>query len=136
LSGPCGGLFARGGLDPYVRDRRRRRTTSIYTTGTRCHTPTPDNCHRFNVDATGFAWLVINQNNTRGRFQGTATVTVDGTTATNVFTVEAIDGDRLNPGSRRPLRPKGLRAGADPSTATPIYQASGSIGKGNAVMIK
>ena len=36
---------------------------------------------------------VIDQtNNSRARFQGLATVTVDGTTSTNPFTVEGVDG--------------------------------------------
>ncbi|MBM0229446.1 hypothetical protein [Micromonospora sp. ATA51] len=50
------------------------------------------------VSATRFTWMVTDQtNNSRSRFQGKASVTVDGATTGNPFTVEGIDGDRLTP---------------------------------------
>jgi hypothetical protein len=67
-----------------------------YTTGTRCGKPDATNCHTVHLDATSFQWQVIDgQGNSRGRFQGTATLVVDGVTTTNPFTVDATDGDRL-----------------------------------------
>jgi hypothetical protein len=108
-----------------------------YSTGTQCATPHPTNCHQLSLDATSFAWLGIDgTNNSHGRFQGTATVTVDGVTTTNTFTVDGVDGDRLTPASDDHITVKIYAPGADPTTAAPLYQASGSIGKGNAIRIR
>src|SRR5262249_47427300 len=108
-----------------------------YNTGTQCRTPHPQNCHTFTVTATSFDWLIIDQtNSSRGRFQGTATVTADGVTTTNPFTMEGIDGDRLPPPHNHRLPLKIYAPGANPATATPLYQISGTLTKGNAVKIQ
>ncbi len=108
-----------------------------YLTGTNCGKPNAQNCHSLTLNATSFAWLVLDQtNNSRGSFQGTATVTVDGVTTSNPFTVEGIDGDRLSPSTNDHLLVRVFAPGADPSTATPIYQASGYIAKGNSIKVQ
>ncbi len=92
----------------------------------------------FSFDATGFDWTAIGgTNNSQGWFQGTATVTVDGVTTTNPFYVAATDGDRLTPAADDFLTLKVYAPGADPSTTSPIYQASGSTvyNSGNGVKI-
>ncbi|WP_148089016.1 hypothetical protein [Saccharothrix texasensis] len=64
-----------------------------YATGVRCSTPNPVNCHRLTVTANSFDWLVIDQDNdSRATFKSVASVTVDGSTITNVFTVEPVRG--------------------------------------------
>ncbi|WP_203915246.1 beta strand repeat-containing protein [Rhizocola hellebori] len=93
--------------------------------------------HSLSLSATGFAWLIIDQtNNSRGRFQGTATLIVDGVSTTNPFTVEGIDGDRLPGNVDDHVTVKVFAPGANPATAAALYQASGSITKGNAVRIR
>ena len=107
-----------------------------YQTGTHCNHQNATNCHSFVLNAISFSWLIIDQtNNSRGRFQGMATLIVDGVSTTNPFTVEGIDGDRLTPTTDDHLILKVYTPGANPSTATPIYQASGSLQKGNSVKI-
>jgi hypothetical protein len=64
-----------------------------------------------------------------------ATVTVDGTTTTNPFTVTGIDGSRLTPAANNSLILKVFAPGTNPSTATPIYQASGMMSGNNSVRI-
>jgi len=94
--------------------------------------------HSFSLNATSFDWVTIGgTNNSQGWFQGTATVTVDGVTTTNPFYVAAVDGDRTNPTTNDFLTLKVYAPGADPTTALPIYQASGSIvlNSGNGVKI-
>jgi hypothetical protein len=45
-----------------------------------------------------FAWLIVNgRNNSLEQSQGSATITVDGLTTTNPFTVSCADGDTLTP---------------------------------------
>ena len=84
-----------------------------------------------------FEWLIIDStNNSHGRFQGTATVTVDGVTTTNPFVVDATDGDRLTPTTDDHITITIYAPGADPATTSPLYKASGSITKGNAVRIR
>lgn len=108
-----------------------------YTTGVHCQTPHPVNCHTFTLDATSFAWLLIDQtNNSRGRFQGLATITIDGTASTNPFTMQAIDGNRLNPATPDQATLKIFNSGADPATGTPIYQVTGALPTSNSVKIQ
>lgn len=123
--------YRNGSLDPH------NDFHFTYSTGTHCTTPNPVNCHQLTLDATGFQWLVIDgTNNSHGRFQGTATVTVDGITTTNPFTVDGTDGDRLTPTTDDHITVKIYAPGADPTTAAPLYQASGTIRKGNAVRVR
>jgi len=122
--------YTNGALDP------RNDFMFTYSTGIQCNSSHPQNCHTLNLTATGFDWMVIDQSDSRGRFHGVATVTVDGVTTSNPFTVEGIDGDRLSPSTSDRLILKVYPPGADPTTATPAYQASGSMPKGNAVQVR
>ncbi len=123
--------YTNGVLDPH------NDLVLTYQTGSQCNSPHPNNCHSFTVSATGFNWMIIDQtNNSRGRFQGTASVTVDGVTTTNPFTVEGIDGDRLTPATDDHFTFKVYAPGADAATATPIYQVSGATAKGHSVKIR
>lgn len=123
--------FKNGALDP------KNDFHFSYSTGTNCGKSSAQNCHSFALDATAIAWLVINGiNNSTGQFQGTATGVVDGITSTNPFTITGLDGDKLTPATNDTLILKVYAPGANPAVASPIYQASGSIGKGNGVVIK
>jgi hypothetical protein len=108
-----------------------------YNTGSQCNSPHPNNCHSFEVNATNFDWQIIDQtNNSRGRFQGTATVQADGVVTTNPFTVEAIDGNRLAPEDQDHFVLKIYEPGASPSVGAPMYQVSGYLPKSGAVTIR
>jgi hypothetical protein len=108
-----------------------------YRTGTGCGTPNAQGCHAFSVNAESFTWLVVDgAGNSRAGFAGTATVTVDGVTTAHPFTVEAIDGDRLTPGTNDTLVLTVYPTGSDPLVATPLYRASGSMARGNSVTIR
>lgn len=108
-----------------------------YATGTDCKKPTGTNCHTFSLNATNFDWLIIDStNSSRGRVQGLASVTIDGTTTTNPFTVTGIDGTRLTPADNSSLILQVFATGADPSTSSPIYQASGSMASTSSVKIQ
>lgn len=108
-----------------------------YDTGTQCNTPHASNCHDFTVNANSFDWLVVSGiNNSNGEFQGTATVTVDGTNTINPFTLTGTDGDRLTPSTDDTITLKVYAPGADPNTAIPIYQVSGSMPSQNSVRIQ
>jgi streptogramin lyase len=123
--------YKNGGLDPH------NDFMFTYTTGTNCKKASAQNCHSFSLNTTGFDWLVVNgTNNSQGEFQGTATVTVDGVTTTNPFTVSGIDGSRLPQPTDNSLVVRVYAPGANPATATPIYQASGSMSSNNSVRIQ
>lgn len=108
-----------------------------YTTGTNCKKANAINCHSFILNSTSIAWLALDMaNNSRAIFQGVAAVVADGVTTTNTFTVEAIDGDLLTTSVNDSLVLKVYAPGADPNYATPLYQATGSMPKGNSVVIK
>jgi protocatechuate 3,4-dioxygenase beta subunit len=108
-----------------------------YATGTRCNTPNPTNCHQLTIDALTFDWLVVDEANTsRGRFQGTARLAVDGIVTTSPFSVEVIDGDRLTPTRPDQFRLRIYPVGSNPATASVLYQATGTMDKGNAVRIR
>jgi hypothetical protein len=123
--------YTNGTLDP------RNDFMITYSTGSQCNTPHPQNCHTFTANATTFDWMIIDQtDNSRGRFQGTATVTIDGVSTTNPFIVEGIDGDRLNPATDDHIIIKIYTPGANPATANPIYQVSGTLARGNSVRVR
>jgi hypothetical protein len=120
-----------GALDP------RNDFAFTYRTGTRCGTPNAQGCHTFTVNADSFEWLVVDgPGNSRARFTGTATVTVDGTSTAHPFTVEAIDGARLTPGADDTVVLTVYPTGSDPLVAAPLYRASGSMAKANSVTIR
>jgi hypothetical protein len=103
-----------------------------YETGTKCNKPAQAvNCHSLSLNASSFAWLVVDGSNlSRGVFQGTAAVTVDGTTTTNLFRVTGIDGIRLDPTSDDSFTLAIFAPGAGANT-TPLYQTSQPIARGN-----
>ncbi len=93
--------------------------------------------HTFSLTATNFDWMTTGgTNSSQGWFQGTAQVTVDGVTTTNPFWVTGIDGSRVTPATSNYLLLKVYAPGANPSTATPIYQASGTMASKNSVKIQ
>ncbi len=123
--------YQNGGLDP------RNDFQLAYSTGSRCNSPNADNCHSFSLNATSFGWLVVDQtNDSRGRFQGVASLTVDGVTTANSFTVMATDGDRLTPTNDDNLIVQVFAPGANPGTAQPIYKVSGVVTQGGGVRIR
>jgi hypothetical protein len=123
--------YKNGVLDPHNDFR------FSYDTGTHCNTPSPVNCHTFELNATSFSWLLIDQtNDSRGRFQGSATVIIDGASSTHPFTVEGIDGQRLSPATSDYFVLKIYATGANPATASPIYRVSGYLNKQNAVEVR
>lgn len=108
-----------------------------YSTGTSCGKKTASNCHSFSLNASSFAWLVFDQTkNSRGQFQGTANVTVDGVVTTNIFTLQGVDGDKLTPTLNDSIVLKVYAPGTSPANSAPIYQATGSMPKGNSVTIQ
>jgi hypothetical protein len=108
-----------------------------YNTGIQCNSPHGQNCHSFALSAVSFDWMIIDQtNNSRGRFQGFATVTIDGATTTNPFTVQGIDGDRLTPAASDQFTLKVYAPGSNPATASPLYQVSGTLASGNSVRVR
>jgi hypothetical protein len=111
--------------------------TFSYQTGSKCKSPKAENCHSFSLTATHFDWLIIDQaGNSRGRAQGTATVTIDGITTTNPFTLEVVDGDRMSPAQEDHVLLKVYATDANPTTASSLYQASGYVGKDQSVRIR
>ena len=123
--------YTNGALDP------RNDFMFRYNTGSQCNSPHDQNCHSFTLTATGFDWLIIDQaNDSRGRFQGIATVTIDEVITINPFTVEGTDGDRLTPAGNDHFILKVYAPGADPTTASPVYQVSASFAKGNSVRVR
>lgn len=106
--------------------------TFSYKTGAHCNNPAhATNCHSIALDATTIDWLVIDGNQqSRGIFQGTASVEVDGVTTTNLFRVTAIDGTQLDPMVDDTFTLTIYAPGADANTS-PIYQVSQPIERGN-----
>jgi hypothetical protein len=103
-----------------------------YDTGSGCNGSNPQNCHSLELDATSIAWFFTQgTNNSEGVFQGTATLTVDGVTSTVTFRVTGLDGIRLSPTSLDHFTMYVYAAGDDPNTATPIYQVSDDVDRGN-----
>lgn len=108
-----------------------------YNTGLLCFTPFASNCHRTSVNANAISWLLFDQDNdSRGRFAGTARVVVDGVTTNNPFSVEGIDGQRLTPQVKDSVIIKVYAPGANVNSAEPLYQASGSLQLSNGVRIR
>lgn len=108
-----------------------------YNTGLLCFTPFASNCHRTSVNANAVSWLLFDQDNdSRGRFAGTARVVVDGVTTNNPFSVEGIDGQRLTPQTKDSVVIKVYAPGANVNSAEPLYQASGSLQLSNGVRIR
>jgi len=108
-----------------------------YNTGSQCGKQNATNCHNTSVNATNIAWFVIDQTgNSRARFGGQAAVVVDGTSTTNPFTVEAVDGGALNPVGQDSVILKVYAPGANPASAPALYQVSGSLAQATSVKIR
>ncbi len=107
-----------------------------YDTGTQCNNANKAiNCHTITVDSTSVDWLVINGNNNfQATIQGTASVTVDGTTTTNAFRVVATDGHLLNPGASDTFEILIFSPGASPYSASPLYTFYEPLTSGNVVV--
>jgi hypothetical protein len=107
-----------------------------YSTGAHCSNPNkPTNCHSTTLDATSIAWMVVSgTNNAQATIQGTATLTIDGTTTTNPFRVIATDGSLLTPASVDQFELEIYAPGADPNSAQPIYFLNEPLGNGNVVV--
>jgi hypothetical protein len=109
-----------------------------YSTGTKCNKPAQaQNCHNLSLNATTIAWLTTQgTNNSTGVFQGTATMTVDGTATQVVFRVTGRDGERLNPTATDQFQIQIFPQGANPATDTPLYRVNaGDIARGNVKVI-
>lgn len=104
-----------------------------YETGSKCNKPElAVNCHSFDLNATSIAWLTTQgTNNSTGIFQGTATLKVDGTSQNVAFRLTGVDGALLDSASPDHLVLKVYALGANPDTATPLYQVSQDVERGN-----
>ncbi len=90
-----------------------------------CGTANTPACHTFDLEATSFDWLGIGgTSDSQGTFQGTATLTINGSPQTVLFRVEAVDGNQLTPTESDSFALKIYTQGSDPQTATPLYQVS------------
>ena len=107
-----------------------------YKTGSSCNNPNKaTNCHETTLDDLSITWMVINgTNNSVATIQGTATLTIDGTTTTNPFRVITIDGLLLNPQTTDHFELDIYAPNANPNTAQPIYHLSNPLAKGNVVV--
>lgn len=100
-----------------------------YSTGTCGNKPV--NCTTLAISAPSFAWFVTDaQGNAVSTFQGTATVTINGTATSNPFRVVATDGNKTTPTTTDKVSVKIYSPGANPNTATPIYQINDPISAG------
>ena len=122
--------YANSFLDP------SSRVHFAYSTGSQCNNPSKaTNCHSMTVDSTSIDWLVISgTNNSQATTQGTASVTIDGTTTTNPFRVVATDGNLLAPATSDTFELQIFAAGANPNTASPLYLLSEPLTGGNVVV--
>lgn len=104
-----------------------------YETGTKCNKPAQaTNCHNFDLNATSIAWLTTQgTNNSTGIFQGTANLVVDGVTTNVIFRLTGLDGELVDSTSQDNLTLKVYAEGANPNTATPLYQVSQDVLRGN-----
>jgi hypothetical protein len=99
-----------------------------YSTGHACNSANPDNCHNTSfttstVSPNVINWLAINgANSSVGTFQGQGTLVIDGVTTTNPFKVAALDGNRTTPTTNDDAILYIYSPGANPETATPLYQ--------------
>jgi hypothetical protein len=104
-----------------------------YNTGARCQNPARAvNCHQLSINANTISWLVIDgASQSEGIFQGTASMVVDGMSTTNPFRITAVDGTRLDASSPDHLTLRIYAPGANPDSATPLYQLSQPVVRGN-----
>ncbi len=107
-----------------------------YNTGSNCkNSNKATNCHSTSLDSTSIAWMVVSgTNNSQATIQGTATLTIDGTTTTNPFRIIATDGARLNPATADQFELEIYAPGANPNTASPIYILNDPLTNGNVIV--
>jgi hypothetical protein len=92
-----------------------------YKTG-QCKGRQVSNCHSFDLTGSTINWFfTTGTNESEGTFQGTAKLTVDGTTSTVLFQARVIDGNRQSPAGPDKLEFRIYEDGADPARAVPIY---------------
>jgi hypothetical protein len=92
-------------------------------------------CHSFILTSTAFDWFALSgTNSSQGVFQGTATLTIDGSSSTVSYTVQAVDGDRLAPTQQDSFVMKVYPLDSDAQTTIPLYQVAADFtpGTGNA----
>jgi hypothetical protein len=104
-----------------------------YSTGTNCKKPAKaQNCHSFALNATSVSWFTVQGTNSSiGSFAGTADVVIDGTTQQVTYLLSGLDGERLSPSAADHFTLKVFHPGTDVFRATPLYQASGDVVRGN-----
>lgn len=91
----------------------------------------------FLLTATHFDSLNINgTSSSRGTYQGTATMLVDGNSSTVVFRVQARDGDRLDPGAPDAFTLQIYPSGSNPAVDAPMYQVSAQLPLPSSVRIR
>lgn len=104
-----------------------------YETGVMCNKPEQaTNCHNFELNATSIAWLTTQgQNDSTGILQGIARLSVNGVVSNVIFRLTGLDGELLNSTTQDHLTLKVYPEGENPNTATPIYQVSADVLRGN-----
>lgn len=107
-----------------------------YETGSNCNNPSKaTNCHSTTLSSTGLNWMIINgDNNSVATIQGSATLTIDGTTTTSPFRVIVLDGRLLDPSVGDNVEIQIFAPGADPNTAQPLYIVNEPVGNGNVIV--
>lgn len=84
---------------------------------------------KFHLTSTNYEWLVVTNKN-QAQFQGDATV--NGGSAVYPFKATARDGDPTGQTDRFTI--KIYAPGSDPSTSSPVYQASGDLSGGQIII--
>ena len=104
-----------------------------YATGKNCNQPLKaQNCHNTELNAASVDWLAVTGvNNATGIFEGSANLVVDGLSQAVRYRVVALDGERLSSSSQDHLWLAIFAKGADPNTATPLYQVNADVLRGN-----
>ncbi len=112
--------------------------TLDYSTGNGCNPAKhPEKCDSItHFTATTITLLSLSgTQNSAGSFQGTGTLTINGTVTTNPFRVSGIDGDRLTPKVNDNVTLNIYAPGTTPTAATtPLYRLS-TTGSGSWVKI-
>lgn len=104
-----------------------------YETGAKCNKSAQAiNCHNLELNATSIAWLTTQgQDDSTGIFQGMAKLEADGVISNAVFRLVGVDGELLDSTSEDRVTLKIYPENANPNTATPTYQVSSDVLRGN-----
>ena len=100
--------------------------TSTFSYGQACNSP-HNNC--FTMATDSFAWLIVPPSNDRASFQGLASLALNGQDRGAGYPVRVSVEDNGDLADHYLLQI--YAAGADPETATPLYQASGDLAGGS-----